>query len=133
MNTNIKFVEDERNGYIPDNLMHDFMESLPDGVLLVNTHNEIKYLNKKVLDIFDYERYELIGKNIQTLIPKSVHLRHEQHVSKYLDQPKCRTMQAGSDLYGLRKDGQKVFVSISLNIIDIANSSALIINPRNIS
>lgn len=85
-----------------------------EGILVVNDKGEIIRLNPSVERLFGYKKDELIGQKIEILIPKrfSAHTRHREG---YNENPHPRSMGAGMDLYGLKKDGTEIPVEISLS------------------
>ncbi len=85
-----------------------------EGILVVNEQGEITRFNPSAEKLFGYKQQELVGKQIEALIPKrfSAHTRHREQYSAH---PHARSMGAGMDLYGLRKDGTEIPVEISLS------------------
>ncbi len=74
----------------------------------------IQELNAETIMLFGYSREELIGRNVEELIPdrlKDVHQRHREH---YQATPEYRPMSLGHRLFALRKDGSEFPVEISL-------------------
>lgn len=85
-----------------------------EGILITNDKGEIIRINPSAEKLFKYEPGELLGKKIEVLIPKRFSA-HEQHREKYSERPHARSMGAGLELYGLKKDGTEVPVEISLS------------------
>lgn len=72
-------------------------------------------LNPKCGELFGYEKEDLLGKSIETLVPAKFRERHVQHRKNYNLNPHPRAMSgAGMELYGKRKDGSEFPVEISL-------------------
>ncbi|MES2131193.1 MAG: PAS domain-containing sensor histidine kinase [Bacteroidota bacterium] len=85
-----------------------------EGILITNEQGEIINVNPSAEKLFRYESGELLGKKIETLIPPRFSA-HMQHREKYNINPHARSMGAGMELYGLRKDGTELPVEISLS------------------
>jgi PAS domain S-box-containing protein len=85
-----------------------------EGILITNERGEIIRINPSAEKLFKYEPEELLGKRIEVLIPKRFSA-HEKHREKYNEHPHARSMGAGMELYGLKKDGTEVPVEISLS------------------
>ncbi len=83
-------------------------------VLITNERGEIIRINPSAEKLFKYEPDELLGKRIEVLIPKRFSA-HEKHREKYNEHPHARSMGAGMELYGLKKDSTEVPVEISLS------------------
>lgn len=85
-----------------------------EGILITNEKGEIISINPSAEKLFRYEPGELLGKKIEVLIP-SRFSNHTKHRKKYNENPHARSMGAGIELYGLRKDGTELPVEISLS------------------
>ncbi len=85
--------------------------------MLFNKRGEIEMSNPRALEMFGYSEKELLGKKVETLIPKDARSRHENHREKYMKKPVPRSMGQGLDLKGVRKDGSMFPVEISLNYV----------------
>lgn len=93
------------------------VESSPAGMVMVDEKGKILLVNREVERLFGYDREELIGSPISTLVPERFRDRHPGYRKAFLDDPRARAMGAGRDLFGLRKDGTEVPVEIGLNPI----------------
>lgn len=86
-----------------------------EGILVVNATGEITRVNPSAENLFGYEKGELVGKKIETLIPQRFAGRHMDHRDKYNENPHARSMGAGMELFGQKKDGSEFPVEISLS------------------
>src|SRR5204862_7581173 len=64
-----------------------------------------------------YSLSELIGSNIETLIPERFRDRHGGYRKGFHSQPSSRAMGTGRDLFGRRKDGSEFPAEVGLNPI----------------
>ena len=93
------------------------VEAAPNGFLMVNPQGEIVLLNSRVEQIFGYTCQELIGRSIDTLVPPEHRECHRGNRDSYIQRPSTRATGMNRDLYGVRKNGQRVPVEIGLNPI----------------
>jgi PAS domain S-box-containing protein len=93
----------------------DLVDAAPDGIVVCDREAKIVLVNKQAEAMFGYARAELIGKQIEELIPERFRARHPKHVTGYIDHPKSRPMGSGLELFGRRRDGSEFPVEISLS------------------
>jgi PAS domain S-box-containing protein len=109
------------------------LEAAPDAILEVNLEGEIILLNEAAERIFGYSRGELLGLNVENLVPAAMRGSHCQHRASYAEHPKTRPMGTGLELQGQRKDGTLFPVEISLSPNWIEGSLHVIASVRDIT
>ena len=101
------------------NIFKLLSESISEGIIIVNSKQEIVASNEAANAMFGYENDELEGKPLNVLIPKNYHKKHEHHFSGFMGHFETRQMGHGRDLFGMRKDGTQFPVEAGLNPFDI--------------
>ncbi len=86
-----------------------------EGILVTNSKAEITRINPSAEKLFGYAEKELLGQKIEVLIPKRLTEKHVQHRDKFHGDPHARSMGAGMNLSGLKKNGEEFPVEISLS------------------
>lgn len=90
-------------------------ENSGEGMLVTNERGVIEEVNPSLLELFGYEKIELIGQKIEILIPTSVKKKHVKQREGYSLHPKKRKMGGDLDLLAKRKDGSEFSVEIGLS------------------
>ena len=110
-------------------------ESIPEMVLVVDTTGLILYGNAHCLDIVGWSPEELIGQQIETLIPARLSRGHRSHRKGYTDNPKARPMGSGLLLTALHRSGREVPVEIGLSPLDgqVSDVAATVATVRDVS
>jgi two-component system, LuxR family, sensor kinase FixL len=93
------------------------LDAVPNAMIMVDSAGMINFASVSTATVFGYSLSELIGSNIETLIPERFRDRHGGYRKGFHSQPSSRAMGAGRDLFGRRKDGSEFPVEVGLNPI----------------
>ena len=111
----------------------NLLEAAPDAIIIVNGAGIIQIINAQTEKMFGYPRGELVGMPVEILVPHSVHSKHSVHRTAYSQAPQPRSMGAGLNLHGRRKDGTEFPVEISLSPIDTAEGTLISSSIRDVT
>ncbi|MEA2338860.1 MAG: hypothetical protein QOE82_2867 [Thermoanaerobaculia bacterium] len=111
----VTFLKVLRDAKLIEAKFGDLLESTPDAIIMANQTGRIVLANSQAEKLFSYRHGELLGKLVELLLPARYRSGHVGHRSAYFSQPRTRSMGAGLELYGLRKDGTEFPVEISLS------------------
>jgi PAS domain S-box-containing protein len=92
-------------------------ENAGQGILTVGDDGRIVDANAIAEGLFRYQRGEMVGLPVETLLPEARGVRHAAHRSAYVLNPHTRAMGLGIDLVARRRDGSEFAVEISLSHI----------------
>ena len=107
--------------------LHLVVESAPNAIMLVSSNGRLRLVNAQVENYFGYDRTELIGMDINELIPHRFRSQHRVQLAEFLKSPHPRPMGTGRDLYGLRKDGTEFPAEIGITPLDSLDESLVMV------
>jgi diguanylate cyclase (GGDEF)-like protein/PAS domain S-box-containing protein len=96
---------------------HSVLESTPDGMLVVDEAGKILLVNAEAERLFGYSREELVGAQLEMLVPERYREAHIAIRRRYVENPTTRRIGPGLDLRLLRKDGRELEVEIRLSAL----------------
>ena len=112
----------ENPGYSHSEITFQLMvDAAPNALILINSESKIAYANTRAINLFDYEKSELIGQNAGILIPERLRIRHPEFVNSFFKTPKARAVGARRELYAVKKNGTEFPVEIGLNPLETSD------------
>ncbi|MEW6126072.1 MAG: PAS domain S-box protein [Acidobacteriota bacterium] len=116
-----------------EEMLRGIFEYAPDTMLVVDHNGRIERVNAQVEEMFGYRRDELLGQQVEVLLPEKFRQHHVARRTAYTLDPHLRPMGAGLTLYGKRKDGSEFPVEIMLSPVTAASGRLVIAVIRDIS
>jgi PAS domain S-box-containing protein len=114
-------------------LFEKLFEASPDAIVVTNAEGRITSINSQVERLFGYGRQELIGQDVEILVPERFRHTHPSHRGAYNAHASVRPMGAGLELFGRRKDGSEFPVDIMLSPMETPEGRVVISVIRDIS
>lgn len=87
-----------------------------EGFIATGRKGDIVLVNPAACRMFGFTESELLGQPIEVLIPIESRHHHVQLREAFYDKPSNRQMGHGRDLHGVRKDGVRFPVEVSLSV-----------------
>lgn len=113
-------------GFLNENekIFDTLFEAASEGVIVVNDQQIIVSANLATLNMFGYQKKDLLGKDLNILIPMKYKHKHPQHFKGFMKDGEKRQMGHGKgELYGVKKDGTQFPVEAGLNPFQIDGES----------
>jgi formate hydrogenlyase transcriptional activator len=114
-------------------LFERLFEFSPDAIVVTNADGKIAEVNAQVERFFGYARADLLNQSIEILVPERFRGTHPNYRSDYAGHPRVRTMGAGLELYGRRKDGSEFPVDIMLGPVEGAQGPVVLCVIRDLT
>jgi len=111
---------EEINEHLTDRIVIDpvmfeqIVDSLPDGLLVINEAGTIQLCNEQIELLFGYPRASLIGQPVHMLLHEDLREKHAGHIARYFSNPTVRPMNLAQTLIGRHRSGRTVHVQIIL-------------------
>ncbi len=93
-------------------------ESVPDALFVVGRDGSIVFANQHAERLFGYEPDQLVGTEIEALLPERFRQQHAEKRAKYSLDPSVRPMGYGRELFARSSDGREFPVEIGIGPID---------------
>jgi PAS domain S-box-containing protein len=90
------------------------IETLVDGVAVIDEHGIVESFNPAAERIFGYEAAEVIGRNVSLLMPEPDRSRHDSCIANYRQTGQAKIIGLGREVMGRRKDGSIFPLDLSI-------------------
>ncbi|WP_051271780.1 SpoIIE family protein phosphatase [Fundidesulfovibrio putealis] len=96
--------------------LHAVVNTAVDGIITIEADGTIESLNRAALSIFGYEQEELLGQNVNLLMPEPYRSNHPKFLMDYLNTGTPRIIgMGGREVLGLRKDGSTIPLELAVS------------------
>ncbi len=114
-------------------LTNQVFDAAPTGFVLTGTDGRISHVNKYLLNLFGYSREEIVGKEVEFLLPQRYHGQHKLLREEYSAAPVTRRMGAGRNLFARDAEGHEFPVEIGLNALETPEGTRILASVVDIS
>src|SRR6185369_2595995 len=104
----------------------------PDALIVVDGAGTIVLANPSAAALLGYGVDELIGVQVDELVPDSIRPRHAAYRDAFGRHPQARPMGKQTELVAKRKDGSEVVVEIALSPLQDQGSTLVVAAIRDI-
>ena len=94
------------------------LEAVPDALVGVDQKGVIRFVNRQTEHLFGYDRDQLIGEHIDTLVPEPLWEVYAEHRQDYFTDPRTRSLGLDLELSGRHQDGTDLPINITMSLID---------------
>jgi diguanylate cyclase (GGDEF)-like protein/PAS domain S-box-containing protein len=112
MVTNLKQIKAELEK--SQNQLQAIIQNAMDGIITINELGEIMGFNPAAEQVFGYTRQEVLGENLNFLMPEPVRSEHDSYLSRYIQTGKAKIIGVSRrEVVAVRKNGEQFPMELS--------------------
>ena len=124
-NARLAIVDSERR-------LRTFLETTKDGVIVIDEQGEVQEFNPAAEQLFGFSSEEMLGHSVNRLMPPDEASMHDRYIRQPVAET-VRTMAAGRQVMGQRKDGSQFPIEITVGSALVGRSRLHIATIRDVS
>lgn len=105
----------------PDPLCELLFENSTQAILITDSNGKIIQANPNCLNLFEYSLDEIIGMEVEKLIPKELKQKHTAHREDFIKNLGFRKLHSGLTLTGIKKSKERLSLEIGLSYVKYEN------------
>ena len=95
------------------------VDSAVDGIITINAKGIVETFNRSAETIFGYTANEVIGQNVNMLMPAPYALAHDSYIANYLDTKKAKIIGDEREVIGQHKNGKTFPMDLSVSEVKL--------------
>ena len=90
------------------------LDTTVEGIITIDVRGTVESMNRAAEEMFGYNANEVVGNNVNMLMPSPYRDQHDGYIARYRDTGEARIIGIGREIVGLRKGGEVFPMDLSI-------------------
>ncbi|MBC8211963.1 MAG: PAS domain S-box protein [Gammaproteobacteria bacterium] len=99
--------------------LKNILDTVIDGIITIDTAGSICSVNRAAERMFGYSAQEMIGNNVNMLMPEPYRSGHDQYLKNYLNTGHAQIIGSGREVVGRRKDHSTFPMDLAVSKMEV--------------
>lgn len=106
--------DSEHERHFSEAKLQALLDAAVDAIIVIDSTGRIETVNASALRLFGYCLAEVVGRNVNILMPEPYHQAHDGYLRNYLTSRQARIIGIGREVSARRKDGSVFPISLAV-------------------
>ena len=102
------------------------MDTAVDAIISIQSNGEIRQVNQATLTMFGWSADELVGRNVNMLMPEPHRSGHDSYLQRFLDTGETRIIGAAREVMALKKDGEAFPIRLAVGHVQLPDEDLFV-------
>ena len=126
----VPLIESIRNA---EHEVRQLLESSPEAMIVADEQDHIAYVNVRALQLFEYTRKQMVGQDVEILMPERFREAHRSRRARFHERPRRRVMGADSEIFALTSDGKEIPVELTVAHLTTSTGHMVVSSIRDVT
>lgn len=114
-------------------LVESIVETVIDGIITIDSKGTVQSFNSAAARLFGYTPAEIIGSNVNSLMPHPYAAEHDGYLAHFHDTREARVIGIGREVVGKRKDGTMFPMDLAVSEMQLPGQTLFVGIVRDIT
>ncbi len=103
-----------RSSLVQQHALRETLDSVGEAMVVSDAHDRVLLANRQAARLFGIAPQDLIGRDVETLMPERFRAAHRERRGRYHESPRARTLGLEAPAFALHHDGTEIPVEVTI-------------------
>ncbi|WP_079436429.1 MHYT domain-containing protein [Zoogloea sp. LCSB751] len=102
------------------------LDTAVDGIVTIDRHGLVRSFNNAAERLFGWQAEDVVGRNINMLMPEPHRTRHDSYLSNYMESGVARIIGTGREVTAMRRDGSLFPIRLAIGRTEVPGETLFV-------